>query len=156
MSYYVHGHGSGRGSRTYKSWTQMLQRCGNEKDSSYSRYGGAGIRVCARWSRFADFLADMGERPDGTSLDRIDRAGNYEPGNCRWATAREQQNNLKSNARVSFSGQELTLAEWSRELGISYIVLKQRYRVGDRPPRLFRAVESKFSSKRSAAKEVLA
>jgi hypothetical protein len=78
-------------SRTYKSWGMMRQRCNNPDNYNYPRYGAKGIRVCASWERFENFLADMGERPPGTSLDRIDSAGHYEPSNCRWAT-REQQN----------------------------------------------------------------
>lgn len=69
----------------------MIKRCANPKTSGYANYGGRGITVCQRWRTFDNFLADMGERPDGKSLDRIDPNGNYEPGNCRWSTPREQQ-----------------------------------------------------------------
>lgn len=91
-----HGIFVGRGNKTtpeYRSWTAMLHRCTNSKHMSYHRYGGRGIMVCERWKEFANFLADMGLRPMGKSLDRINNDGNYEPGNCRWATPKEQQAN---------------------------------------------------------------
>jgi hypothetical protein len=79
-----------KGTRTYKSWASAKDRTTNPKCSIYYRYGGAGIGLAERWHSFANFFADMGERPEGTSLDRINPNGNYEPGNCRWATARQQ------------------------------------------------------------------
>lgn len=77
----------------YLSWTCMRKRCTDPRDPSWANYGGRGVNVCERWQDFAAFLADMGPRPDGHTLDRIDPDGNYEPGNCRWATMLEQRHN---------------------------------------------------------------
>jgi hypothetical protein len=90
------------GSKTHSSWAGMIQRCTNPKGRGFKDYGGRGISVCERWrSSFVDFLADMGERPEGKTLDRIDVNGNYEPGNCRWADLSTQSTNTRT-CRLGF------------------------------------------------------
>ena len=105
---------------TYCSWNEMKRRCRDAHRHTHGRYGGRGIKVCRRWLySFSNFLADMGERPPGTTLDRKDNNGNYTPENCRWATQREQHGNKCSNRRIRFCGRTMILADWARELGIN-------------------------------------
>lgn len=117
-----HGHGSyvAGVSRTYKSWQEMRARCNNKRSISYPNYGGRGISICARWSEFENFLADMGERPEGKSLDRIENNGNYEPNNCRWATSKEQNNKRRQCRYIEYLGRIQTIAQWCDELGLNY------------------------------------
>ena len=127
-----HGHSD---SPTYTSWSNMIRRCEDARHPSFDCYGGRGITVCARWRQdFAAFLADMGERPVGKTLDRYpNNDGNYEPGNCRWATPKEQRANSHSQPpqraegrRIFWQGEELTVKEWARKLGIPIPTLHKR------------------------------
>lgn len=94
-TYSTHGHTRGRRSPTYVTWQSMLARCTNPRHHAWEHYGGRGIAICDRWLSFEMFLEDMGERPEGKTLDRKDVNGNYEPGNCRWATGSEQVANQR-------------------------------------------------------------
>ncbi len=122
-----HGHGR-RSSQTriWRAWKSMLQRCEAPNNRGYSRYGGRGISVCERWHDFSNFLADMGERPEGLTLDRINNDGNYEPGNCRWATIKEQSRNKSTNRFIEFNGERRCLTEWAEVLGIKTGTLQAR------------------------------
>lgn len=120
-----HGHlQEGKQSPTYRSWVMMTSHCTNPNYKQWKDYGGRGIRVCGRWQNFENFLADMGERPAGMTLDRYpNNDGDYEPGNCRWATRKEQAQNRRnhSDARLlrCYSGPkgEKTIAEWAEITG---------------------------------------
>ena len=93
----VHGHAPRRGlTPTYRTWQQLVQRCTNPKNRNYADYGGRGVVVCERWMVFANFVADVGEKPNGLTLDRIDNARGYEPGNVRWVSMHEQNQNRRS------------------------------------------------------------
>ena len=128
MSSVVHGASIGhKVTSEYGTWSDMKQRCSNPRHRKYHRYGGRGIVVCERWQCFKNFFADMGRRPSiRHSLDRIDNNGNYEPGNCRWATTKQQARNTVSNQLVSFQGETLCLAEWAERKGIKPLTLRAR------------------------------
>ena len=126
----VHGHtapSSGGRSPTYRSWQNMIARCSQPSNPAFKHYQKRGITVCARWRSFENFLADMGERPPGNyTLDRKDNAGHYAPGNCRWATKREQANNRVTNVMFEYRGQRLTFADLVRVTGANKELLAGR------------------------------
>lgn len=116
----------------FSTWTDIQTRCHNENSTSYPGYGGRGIFVCERWrSSFELFLADMGHRPSPEhSIDRVDNDGNYEPGNCRWATREEQANNKRTNRRIEIEGQTKNLSEWATLAGVTPSCILRRIHAG--------------------------
>jgi hypothetical protein len=128
----THGHSRGGiRSPTYRSWECMKQRCTNPNDPYFVIYGGKGVSVCEQWiASFETFLADMGERPEGLTLERKDRDGDYEPGNCVWATRRVQTLNRSNTVWVTLGGRTQCLSDWCREQGISHQLAKWRHRAG--------------------------
>jgi hypothetical protein len=116
-------HGASVGGRVtpeFRSWSAMKNRCLSPTSKDFAQYGGRGIAVCARWMAFENFLADMGPRPKGTTLDRIDNAGNYEPGNVRWATPTTQTRNRRNARLVTARGETRSIVEWAAVTGRSY------------------------------------
>ena len=116
----------GKRKRGYGNWKAMVRRCSAPKDTHYAHYGGRGVSVCDRWlgeSGFQNFISDMGVPVNGMSIDRIDNNGNYEPGNCRWATRQQQAENQRTNWRISISGEQMTAAEATRRLAIPDVKL---------------------------------
>lgn len=127
-----HGHSPmrSRPTSTYQAWAGMVARCTNPNNKAFVNYGGRGITVCDQWLDFASFLADMGERPANTSLDRIENSRCYEPGNCRWATAGQQARNKRNNRPMTLNGETMLMCEWTERLGLRAGLLAQRIHYG--------------------------
>ena len=104
----------------YRIWKGMKNRCNNHGNDNYIRYGARGIRVCTRWLSFKNFYEDMGDKPKGMSLDRIDNNGDYCKKNCRWATRKQQQRNMRSNHFIAYRGREQCISAWAEELGVGW------------------------------------
>ncbi len=127
----THGHSRlGKVSKTYKSWLGMKHRCDNPKGKNWENYGGRGITYCERWSKFENFLIDMGEKSKGYTLERINNDGNYELNNCKWIPLEEQAGNKRNNVFVDYKGTRRTIAEWSRVLHINANTLRSRLKGG--------------------------
>jgi hypothetical protein len=124
-------HGRARrnnGDLTYHIWTSLRQRCENPKDRKFMDYGGRGIYVCQRWSVFENFLADMGEKPLGMSIDRVDNSGPYSPDNCRWAIQKTQARNQRRNLMLTIDGDSACAAAWAERLNVDYWRLRNAIR----------------------------
>lgn len=121
----THGHRVGRKtSATLKSYQHAKSRCTNPNDEKYPHYGGRGISMCARWmDNFENFLSDMGECPEGLSIDRIDVNKDYEPGNCEWANTHQQARHRRDNVIVFHEGKEFVLKDFAAYMGVSYKTL---------------------------------
>lgn len=127
---YKHGEATKRSPKTkeYLTWSRIKTRCLNPNYKEFNLYGGRGIKMCDRWrSSFSNFLSDMGRAPSPDhSIDRIDNNGNYEPGNCRWATTKEQNKNKSDTLFVTINGQNKPLTEWAELSGIKIDSLRWR------------------------------
>jgi len=119
-------HGHARGNRTYKIWGGMIQRCYNSRNQRFADYGGRGIDVIPAWHSFEAFLADMGEAPDGLTIDRKDNSKGYSPDNCRWATVSQQNRNKDCNTVLEFRGEKLCLSDWCDRTGIDVSTMSAR------------------------------
>ena len=122
----MHGHGN-NGDKAYRIWADMNARCRNHKNKAFSHYGGRGIEVCESWRNFANFYADMGDRPSPKHrLDRIDNDGPYKKENCRWATQREQVMNRRVTRLATINGETKPVIDWCGEFGLKYWTVMDR------------------------------
>jgi len=129
--YIKHGHNlSTRKSGTYNSWANMIQRCTTPNKTGFKNYGGRGITVCERWRTFANFLEDMGERPAGCTIERINNDGNYEPGNCKWETRKKQARNKRTNRLFTIDGFTGILQDVTAHFQVPLIRTKARLSIG--------------------------
>jgi hypothetical protein len=127
----IHGQSN---SKEYMAWAEIKRRCYNKNNKDYYRYGGRGIKVCDRWlNSFENFFADMGERPEKYSIDRIDNDGNYCPENCRWVTHKEQCNNKSNNVFLTIRGKTMSIKEWSTYTGQNHKTVRSRLKLGWTP-----------------------
>jgi hypothetical protein len=127
---YRHGMSKGRKeSKEYKAWSHAKSRCYNPNDKKYINYGARGIKMCERWLQSPElFLQDMGECPEGLTLDRIDVEGDYEPSNCRWASIGAQSRNKTTMVHIQYNGETKIMIEWAETFGIPYKQFHHLYR----------------------------
>lgn len=118
------------GTLTYNTWAAMKSRCLNPESNLYANYGGRGIKIHDSWHDFINFYKDMGDKPKGMSLDRIDPNGNYEPKNCRWASSKEQARNKRNTVYLEYNGERKPLAEWAEIMGIKRKIVEWRIKNG--------------------------
>lgn len=145
----VHGHSSLNKDKsttpTYNTWRSMRLRCSNEKHISYSKYGGSGISVCDRWNNFNNFLDDMGIRPIGKTLDRINNKGDYYKENCRWSSLSDQQNNKSNNVNITINGETLSVTRWAEKLKIDKHLIFNRIKRGWNPEKAILTNKRKYN-----------
>lgn len=136
------------GTSVYKAWVSLKARCYNKNDKDYKRYGGRGITVCKEWKNsFERFYKDMGDKPSGKhSIDRINVNGNYCKSNCRWATIHAQNNNKTCNHRIIFNGEDKTITEWSRKLGIPVSTMINRITRGYTIEKTLEKIDNRFKN----------
>lgn len=120
--------------RQYEIWCGMKKRCEKPSSAAYKWYGGRGIKVCERWSKsFQSFIDDMGFPPEGLQIDRINNDGDYEPGNCRWVTSKQNNGNRRSNVVITLYDESRTITEWGKELKVPAPTLFSRLYAGYEP-----------------------
>ena len=142
--------------RTYRCWQDMKQRCLNPNAQAFKDYGARGITVCKAWEEsFANFLADMGEAPEGMSLDRINNELGYSPENCRWANQKQQNRNHRGCVFIEYLGEKKTIIEWSEQTGINEKTLHARFVKGWPVDQIFRKEKTRPLGARKDSKSGL-
>lgn len=134
-----------QGSSEHMIWCSLRQRCNNPKQKSYKNYGGRGIKVCERWNDFFAFLADMGKKPEGYVIDRIDNDGDYCPENCRWTDRKTSRINNRQVIMITIGEETLCLADWCVRTGIKYTTAWHRIKRGMEPQKALLANDLRFS-----------
>jgi len=147
----IHGHRRRSGeSSTYSTYRGMKERCNNPNQSCYKHYGGRGIKVCEKWRKFEGFLQDMGERPPGKTIDRINNDGDYCPENCRWITNEQQQKNTQKTILVTINNETLCVKDWCKKFKLEYgTILARIHRLNNSPSEVLENAykESKTTTK---------
>lgn len=132
------------GTKTYSIWASVKARCSNQQSPLYAAYGGIGVTIDPRWLDFVNFYADMGEKPDDMSLDRIDPFGGYWPENCRWADRKTQARNKRKTVYLEYRGQKKSPAEWAEIMGLPRKTVSERIRKGWSTERALETPNRKF------------
>lgn len=143
------------GTPTYRIWQAMMERCLNPKHQSYVNYGARGITVCDRWLSFDNFFSDMGERPAGLQVDRINNDGNYEPSNCRWVTPLQNSRNKRVNVSITIKGETRCVSEWAEITGLCDETIRYRFHAGWPEERLLQPTSRNARTERAQPTRVL-